>query len=90
MRSVRSIRVGLRRPRFRFRDFLVMMWLAKAFLLASFPLPVVVNRLDAAFFVLSLGILGTYFGTMSMDMSLPSTLGSTSTTPMSSIRLITS
>ena len=35
-----------------------MMWLAKALFLASFPPPVLVNRLDAELLVLSLGILG--------------------------------
>lgn len=41
--------------RFRFRSFLVRMWLPKALLLRIFPVPVFLKRLEAPLLVFSFG-----------------------------------
>lgn len=78
--------VDFRRFRFRFRDFLVKIWLAKALFLRSLPVAVLLKRFNAPLLVFILGMMRfSYFGTMSIDISLTSILGAASTRPTSSI-----
>ena len=55
--SVESTRVDFPRLRLRFLDFLVRIWLRKAFLRLSLPEAVRWNRFPAPLFVFTLGIL---------------------------------
>jgi len=59
--SVASTRVGFLRLRFLFRDFLLIMWLAKALFLMSLPLPVLLNRFKAPLFVFIFGMIRYLF-----------------------------
>jgi hypothetical protein len=83
--------VDFRKFLFLFRDFLVRMWLAKALFLSNLPVAVLLNRFNAPLFVFILGMMSfTYFGTMSIDISFTSILGTTSTRPISSTFLVIS
>ncbi len=53
---IASTTVSLRNARFRFGLFFVRMWLLKALARTILPVPVFLNRLAAARFVLILGI----------------------------------
>ena len=76
--------VAFRKVRFLFRDFFVKMWLAKALLLSTFPVAVRLKRFNAPLFVFILGMMNVlYFGTMSIDISFTSMVGTTSTRPIS-------
>ena len=77
--------VAFRKFRFLFRDFFVKIWLAKALFLSNFPVAVLLKRFNAPLFVFILGMKNLpYFGTMSIDISFTSILGTTSTRPISS------
>lgn len=58
--SAGETKVDLRKLRFRLGDFLVRMWLVKAFLRFSLPLPVNLKRFLAPLLVFCFGIISAF------------------------------